>query len=144
MLKEVTRSTRQATILRGRVSFIYHICLRYSISESLNDKIFLGSIPPDPPRWWIAPLCDFFLARTLCLSLCLSVGRSVCYHVFRDYAQQNNKTVIPTGSWLNWLQKRRFSYNYCVQKLWREKHVNKPRCKFAQAYLDRFRSLCVS
>ena len=36
------------------------------------------------------------------------------------------------------------SYNYCVQKLWCEKQVNKPICKLAQAYLDWVRLLCVS
>ena len=51
----------------------------------------------------------------------------VCCHVFSDYAQRDNETTIPTGSSLNWL-KRRFSYNYCVQKLWREKQAKKPIC----------------
>ena len=32
---------------------------------------------------------------------------------------------------------------YCVQKLWREKQVNKPICKLAQAYPNRVRLLCV-
>ena len=28
-------------------------------------KFSCGSMPPDPPRWRISPLCDFSLARTL-------------------------------------------------------------------------------
>ena len=35
--------------------------------------------------------------------VCLSVCPSVCYHVFCDYAQRDNKIAIPTGSLLHWL-----------------------------------------
>ena len=65
----------------------------------------------------------------MCVCVCVCVCPFVCYHVFCDYAQRGNKTAIPTGS----SQKRRFSYNYCVQKLWPEN--NKPKCKLALAYL---------
>ena len=60
---------------------------------------------------------------TWCVCVCVSVRSSV----FSDYTQRHNETAIPTDSSLNWLHflKRRFSYNYCVQKLWREKQAKK-------------------
>ena len=70
------------------------------------------------------------LYLVVCPSVCLSVG----YHVFCDYVQQNSDT--------NGFIARLTKY-YCVQKLWREKQVNKPICKLAQAYLDRVGLLCV-
>ena len=36
-------------------------------------------------------------------SFLLSFRLSVCYHVFCDYAQRDNKTAIPTGSSPHWL-----------------------------------------
>ena len=83
------------------------------------------------------------LGRSVRPSFLLSFRLSVCYHVFCDYAQRDNKTAIPTPHWLRF-KKRRFSYNCCVRKLWREKQVKEPICKLAQAYLHRVRSLCVS
>ena len=73
---------------------------------------------------------DYCTWLSVRLSVCLSVG----YHVFCDYVQQNSDT--------NGFIARLTKY-YCVQKLWREKQVNKPICKLAQAYLDRVGLLCV-
>ena len=35
--------------------------------------------------------------------VCLSVCSFVCYHVFCNDVQRNNKIAIPTGSLLHWL-----------------------------------------
>ena len=37
------------------------------------------------------------------VSVIHSVCVSVCYHVFCDYTQRDNKIAIPTGSLLHWL-----------------------------------------
>ena len=50
----------------------------------------------------------------------VSVCLSVCYHIFCDYAQRDNKTAIPMGSYTGFILKWWFSYSYYVQKLWRE------------------------
>ena len=71
----------------------------------------------------------------MCPSVCL-LPRFLRLHTTR---RKNSDTITTLGSFL----KRRFSYNYCVQKLWREKQVNKPILKFVQGYLDRVRLLCV-
>ena len=64
------------------------------------------------------------------------VSQSVCYHVFCDYAQRDNKTA-------GFIYKKAISYKYCVQKLWCEKQVNKPISKLAQAYIPRLGPLAL-
>ena len=43
------------------------------------------------------------LQYLVCKSVCPSVRRSVCYHVFCHYAQQGGQKAIPMGSVPHWL-----------------------------------------
>ena len=73
--------------------------------------------------------------------MCLSVCLSVCYHVFCDYVQRDNKTAIPTGSSLHWLHLKKGDFRITAEFKSYGVKSNKPICKLAQAYLDR---VCVS
>ena len=78
----------------------------------------------------------WFMSVCVCLSVRL-LPRFLLLRATRQRNSDTNRFIATLASFL----KRRFSYNYCVQKLWREKQVNKGICKLARAYLDRARSL---
>ena len=92
----------------------------------------------------LAPrVCTLINPRRACAarvpSVCLSVTTSSATTRNETTKQRYQRVHRYTG----FILKRRFSYNCCVQKLWREKRENKPICKLAQAYLHRVRLLCV-
>ena len=73
--------------------------------------------------------------RSFRLSVCL-LPRFLGLRATRQQNSDTNGFVATLASF----KKKRFSYNCCVRKLWREKQVKEPICKLALAYLGQ---LCV-
>ena len=77
----------------------------------------------------------WFVSVCVCEWVCLSVHLLPRFLRLRATRQRNSDTnrFIAT---LASFKKRRFWYNFSVQKLWPERQVNKPICKLAQAYIS--------
>ena len=69
----------------------------------------------------------WFVSVCVCVCVCVSVRLLPRFLRLRAMRQRNSDTngfIAKLASFF----KRRFSYNYCVQKLWREKQAKKPIC----------------
>ena len=83
--------------------------------------------------------------RTAQVQVCKCVCLSVCYHIFCDYAQRDNKTAKPTCSrYTGFFFKKVILVYITIAFKSYGKQVNKPICKLAQVYLNTVRLLSAS